>query len=225
VTFAVSELLLRLILSQRDITGGAKGMVMLPSLKLGDYNFSLDAKLGYYYVSLILLALSTFVLRVFVKSPTGLSVVALKDNEDYAVSRGISIARCRLAVLTISGFFTGLAGGLYAIYFRVASPDIFGFDLLTFILSMVIFGGIGTVYGSIIGAFVLVSLSELMFDWGAVRYIVIAAIILLTIILFPTGLYGIGQAAYRMVVGIGARLEQGTLLRRSTPNVMRSHND
>ena len=122
VTFAFSQLCLQLILSQSEVTGGSLGMPLLPPLKLGDYNFARDGKFGYYYVALFLLVASTVYLHRLVRSHFGVSMVALRDNEDYAISRGISLARQRLLTLASSALFTGIAGGFYATYLRVASP-------------------------------------------------------------------------------------------------------
>ena len=129
VTFAFSQLCFQLVLSQEEITGGSMGMPLLPTLKIGDYNFGRDGKFGYYYVGLFLLVLSTIYLHRLVRSRFGTSIVALRDNEDYAVSRGISLARQRMLTLGLSAFFTGVAGGFYSTYVRVASPEIFGFGL------------------------------------------------------------------------------------------------
>jgi len=174
VTFAFGQLVLQLVLSQTEITGGASGIVRLPGLQIDsgivsfltgdpdarDYRFIRDFKFSYYYVALLLLVASTVFLRILVNSPFGRSIQALRDNEDYARSRGISIARQRMLTLAASAVFTGMAGGFYAIYLRVASPEVFGFSTLTLALSMVLVGGIATTYGPIIAAIILTGVLE-----------------------------------------------------------------
>lgn len=174
VTFAFGQLVLQFILSQSGITGGASGIVRIPGLEIpapviqfvtGDpearaYRFIRDYKLGYYYVGLSLLVASTVFLRLVVNSPFGRSIEALRDNEEYARARGISIARQRMMTLAASAIFTAVAGGFYAIYLRVASPEVFGFSTLTLALSMVLVGGIATTYGPIIAAIVLTGVLE-----------------------------------------------------------------
>ncbi len=187
VTFAFSQLLLHLVISQAEITGGSVGMVFLPSLKIGDYNFALDGKLGYYYLALALFIASTYFLRRVVKSPFGLSVMALRDNEDYALSRGISLAQQRMLTLTASVLFTGMAGGFFATYLRVASPQVFGFGILSLVLSMLLVGGTGSIWGPIVAAFILTFLSEAMADLGAWRHLIIAALIVLVLLFYPGG--------------------------------------
>ena len=105
-------------------------------LRLASYG-----KLGFYYLALALLFVATLVLRVIALSDFGRSIVALKENEDYAVARGVSIGRQRLLVLVASAIPTGIAGALYASYLRVASPDVFGFDTLSIVLIILLLGG------------------------------------------------------------------------------------
>ncbi len=189
VTFAFSQLILQLVLSQADITGGSVGMVFLPSLQIGDYNFARDGKLGYYYIILLIFVASTFFLRRIVASAFGLAVVALRDNEDYALSRGVSLAKQRVFTLAASALFTGVAGGFYATYLRVASPQIFGFGTLSLVLSMLLVGGIGTIWGPILAAFALTFVSEAIIDLGPWRHLIVATLIVLVLLFHPGGIY------------------------------------
>lgn len=191
VTFAVNQLMMQLVLSQADLTGGAKGLVRLPFLTLGDYSFIKDYKLGYYYLALILLGLSTAFLIYIASSPFGKSLKAVRDAEDYATARGISVARTRISVLVLSAIFTGIAGGFYTVYLRVASPEVFGFGTMSLVLSMVLIGGINSVLGPVIAAIALTFASEAMAGIGGfedARYIVIAVAMILVLRLAPGGL-------------------------------------
>jgi branched-chain amino acid transport system permease protein len=187
VTFAFSQLCLQLIVSQAEITGGSKGFPLVPPLELGDYNFARDGKYGYYYLSLALLVVSTVYLRRLVTSHFGRSIVALRDNEDYAISRGISLARQRFFTLIASAAMTGVAGGLFSTYTRVASPEIFGFGPLSLALSMLLLGGINSIYGPILGALAITVLSEAMVALGPWRFLIISAMIVLVMLFYPGG--------------------------------------
>jgi branched-chain amino acid transport system permease protein len=188
VTFAFAQLCLQLIMSQQPITGGSQGFPLVPPLKIGDYSFSTDGRFGYYFVALGLLIASTIYLERLVRSHFGVSIVALRDNEDYAISRGISLARQRLLTLVASAIFTGIAGGFFSTYARVASPEIFGFGPLSLALSMMLLGGIGSIYGPIVGAFVITIVSEAMVDLGPVRFLIISALIILVLLFYPGGI-------------------------------------
>lgn len=187
VTFAFSQLCLQLIMSQQSITGGSQGFPLVPQLTIGSYSFASDDKFGYYYVALFLLVFSTIYLQRLVRSSFGVSVVALKDNEDYAISRGISLARQRLLTLVASAFFTGMAGGFFSTYTRVASPEIFGFGPISLALSMMLLGGTGSIYGPIVGAFLITIVSEAMVNLGPVRFLIISGMIVIVLIFYPGG--------------------------------------
>ena len=89
VTIAFSQLLFQLVISQSGITGGTMGMVALPALRIGDYSFISNGKIGYYYTALTLMVLSTVYLHLIVKSRIGRSIIALRDHKYYAVARGV----------------------------------------------------------------------------------------------------------------------------------------
>ncbi|MEQ9643239.1 MAG: branched-chain amino acid ABC transporter permease [Alphaproteobacteria bacterium] len=191
VTFAFAQLVLQLILSQSDITGGSRGMVLLPPLEIGDINFARDGKFGYYFVALGLLAVSTLTMRWLVRSAFGRGVIAMRDDPDYAAARGLSVARQRLMTMILSAAFTGVAGGFYATYLRVASTKVFEFGILSLVLSMLLVGGINTVYGPIVAAFALTFLTEFMVDLGPWRFLIIAALMVLVLLVYPGGLWSI----------------------------------
>jgi len=96
VTFAFRQLLLQLVLSQSQITGGAEGMVRIPPMTLGSYKFIRDFKFGYFYIALTLLTLSSVYLLLLTRSTFGRALLAVRDSEDYANARGISISRMRV---------------------------------------------------------------------------------------------------------------------------------
>jgi ABC-type branched-subunit amino acid transport system permease subunit/pimeloyl-ACP methyl ester carboxylesterase len=189
VTLAFSQLLYQIVISQSGVTGGAGGMVTLPGLAIGDYRFIRDNRIGYYYVALALLCASLACLYGIVKSGLGRAIVALRDNKYYAMARGVSEARTRLMTLAASAFFAGLAGAFYGSYVRVASPDAFGLGMLTLMLSMLLAGGIGTLWGAVAGAFAITLLSEAIADYGSWRTIVIAVIIIAVLIFYPGGFW------------------------------------
>lgn len=191
VTVAFSQLMLQLVISQSQITGGTLGLVSVPTIHLPGYNFLRDYKFGYYYVAFGLLVVATLSLRLLARSDFGLSIKALRDGEQYAVSRGIPIAGQRLKALVASAFFAGLAGGFYVIYLRVASPEIFYFSTSSLVLSMVLVGGTSTIYGPIFAAIVLTFISEGLANienFAEGRFMLIAAAMIVVLVFFPKGL-------------------------------------
>ncbi|MBW5437967.1 branched-chain amino acid ABC transporter permease [Bradyrhizobium canariense] len=191
VTFAFSQLVMQLVINQSDITGGTQGMVRVPTIWLPSYNFLRDYKFGYYYVAFMLLVTTIVCLRWLVRSDFGLSIRALRDNEDYAVSRGIPIARQRLKALVASAFFTGVAGGFYVIYLRVASPEVFDFSTVSLVLSMVLVGGTSSIYGPVFAALMLTFTSEGLANidnFAEGRHMLVAVVMIVVLLFLPKGL-------------------------------------
>lgn len=203
VSFAFSQLVLQLIISESEYTGGNSGLVRIPGLAIPGHNMARDAKLGYYYIALALLAVSTLCLRAFVRAAIGRSAIALRDNEEYAVSRGISLARQRLITLCMSAVFTGMAGGFYGGYFRNASTDVFGIELTTLLLSMVLLGGRATIYGALLASLLLTFLAEAIADLGPWRPIVIGVLIIIVMLAYPGGLHAALQAGLQRLGRLG----------------------
>jgi branched-chain amino acid transport system permease protein len=191
VTFAFSQLVLQVIISQSFVTGGTQGLVRVPTIELFGYNFLRDFKFGYYYVAFVMMLVAVACLRWLVRSDFGLSIMALRDNEDYGSSRGIPIAVQRLKVLVLSAFFAGVAGGFFVIYLRVASPEVFGFSTMSLILSMVLVGGTSSIYGPAVAALVLTFASEGLAnfeDLAEGRFMLVAVAMIVVLLFRPKGL-------------------------------------
>lgn len=183
-------LCLQLVLSQGQITGGAEGIVRIPALTLGEYRFNRDFNLAYYYTGFALLAASTLFLLAVTHSTFGKSLRAVRDNPDYAAARGISVARQRVLALTMSAVFTGIAGGFYAVYLRVASPDVFGFATLSLALSMLLIGGVGSVIGPILAALALTFVNESLAGIRGLedlRFVLVAIAMIVVLRIAPGG--------------------------------------
>ena len=195
VTFGFSQLVMSIIISQSKITGGTLGMVRIPMLPFFDHNFLRDGRLGQYYMALALLAAGVAVLRVFVRSRIGLSIVALHDNPDYAVSRGISIARSRVITLLVSAVVAGFAGAFYGAYLRTASVEVFSMGLSTLVLSMVLLGGSRSIYGPVLASGLLTISSEAVANLGPWRPMLVALLIIGVVLVYPGGLMSLLRAA------------------------------
>lgn len=189
VTIALSQLIYLIVISSSDVTGGTSGMVTLPTLMIGDYRLSRDGRIGYYFVGLGLLVANLAFLYWLTRSRLGRAIVALRDNKYYAIARGISEARTRALTLMASAVFTGIAGAFYAAYLRVASPDAFGIGFLTLLLSILLVGGAGTIWGAAIAAFAISVASEWLSGFGAWQNIIIALAIILIVVFYPGGIW------------------------------------
>lgn len=193
VTIAASQVLYQIVISQSDITGGTSGMVSLPALELFGHRFNRGGKIGYYYLALLMLVASTMILYRITHSRFGRAIVAMRDHKYYAISRGMSETRTRLFTLTASAALSGIAGGFYGSYMRVASPDNFGLGLLGLLLSMLLLGGAGTIWGPILAAFFVTMVSEVFAAYGAWRNIIMSLLLIVILIFYPGGLWALLQ--------------------------------
>jgi branched-chain amino acid transport system permease protein len=170
--------------------GGVRGFS-----RFGDLGFrSLPGSkwyIAHFYVGLALLTLATLFSIAIIRGPLGLAFQALRDNPAYAMSRGISKFKYQLWVFGLSAFFTGLAGAFYAAQFGVVGPIVFSLAMLLFLLSMIVVGGMGTVWGPLLGAAVLMLTDEAMREVGDWRDIGLGLILAAFVIFLPKGLTGL----------------------------------
>jgi branched-chain amino acid transport system permease protein len=143
---------------------------------------------AHYFVALGLLVVAVAMSIVIIRGPLGLAFRALRDNPGYAVSRGISRFKYQLWIFAVSAFLTGIAGGFYAVQFRVVGPTVFSFQLLLFLIAMIVVGGLGTIWGPLLGAAVLMLADEGMKELSDYRNIGLGLLLVLFIILQPGGL-------------------------------------
>ncbi len=202
VTLAVALVLYQLIVTDvacfrqegavcYSLTGGSRGLS-----RYGDFGFShlVPYKLisaANYLVALLLLASSTLFAIILVHSPYGKAFQAMRDNETAAKARGVDIAKFQLIVFAAAGIFTGLAGGVYAGTQRTFGPAVLEFPTLLFLLSMMIVGGRGEIWGPILGTAALAIVQESTTSLAQWRNTSYAVALILILILFPRGLAGL----------------------------------
>ena len=126
--------------------------------------------------------------RNIVASRIGRAFVAVRDSEIAAESLGVDLLRYKALAFAISGFYAGIAGGLYSALLNFVSPE--GYDLFQMVIqkSMIIVGGLGSVAGSVLGATALVLILELLREFKGVQEIVFGAILVGFVLFMPGGL-------------------------------------
>jgi ABC-type branched-subunit amino acid transport system ATPase component/ABC-type branched-subunit amino acid transport system permease subunit len=149
----------------------------------------------YEYLALALLVAAMLGMRLVERSRFGMALMAIKQNEAAAEAAGINTIRCKLIAITLSGGMAGAIGGFYAVVLLVVTPEaVFGMLISAQALTLAMFGGVGTVWGPVIGALVLIPLEEtLRVQFGSVipgiQGVVYGVAIVLMILLAPEGLY------------------------------------
>jgi branched-chain amino acid transport system permease protein len=165
-SIAVAEIFRLIALNWKDVTNGAEGILVvdLPRLEIGGKLVTdFLSKVPFYYVGLGL-ALVTIAVNWGVQhSKLGYYFQAIREDQDAAHSLGINLALYKNIALAISAAFTAAAGGFFAMFVKFIDPNIaFGLDVSVGIVLIVIIGGIGTIIGPVLGAMVLVPLSEIL---------------------------------------------------------------
>jgi len=137
------------ILLNLEITGGPMGLRGIP-------------KVTNVYVVYLCVALVIFSLNRIMHSRVGKSFIAIREDELAAEAMGINTANFKILAFVLAAFYAGLAGGLYAFFFRYINPNNFGFMKSIEILSMVVLGGLGNTYGAVLGAAIITVLPEFL---------------------------------------------------------------
>ena len=185
-TIAVGEMVRLVALNWRELTGGAVGVVIRPSVLSG------TSKIPYYYIVLVM-AVATVALCYFIsRRKLGYFFLAIREDQETAESIGINTTRYKLAALAISAALTAVAGAFYANYFLFVDPTIvLPLALSVEIVLMAIIGGLGTVAGPVLGAVLLKLSSEVFRSYFEQANLLIYGALLIIVILFmPGGLMG-----------------------------------
>ncbi|BCH27929.1 branched-chain amino acid ABC transporter permease [Mesorhizobium sp. L-8-3] len=203
LTICVSQVIFVLIVNDTDcftnppsgcmpLMGGVRGFARFGDLGFRQM-FGSGFYVGNYYAGLTLLALAMVFSILVIRSPMGLAFQALRDNPTYAAARGIDRFKYQFWIFGLSSFFTGLAGAFYAVNTGVVGPVVFSFSHLLFLLSMIIVGGVGTVWGPVVGAVILMLADEAMREFGDLRDIGMGAILVACVVLMPNGVIGLAE--------------------------------
>jgi branched-chain amino acid transport system permease protein len=177
-----------------EAVGKAQG-IMLPIYKEEWYYMQFSTKIPYYYIGLTLMALIYFTFMYLDRSKFGYAFKCIREDEDAADAIGINIVRYKLIAAFLSAGLTGVAGGFYAQYVRYVDPDLMSGNFSIEMVLPAIIGGIGTLSGPLLGAFILTPLSDFLRAAMGSNFpgahLIIYSIILMTVIRWkPEGLMG-----------------------------------
>lgn len=188
LTFSFGEVVRLLVISDESgVTGGSFGLSGVPDLAFG--GLSPDARQrAYYWLALAIVTLVAVFIHVFVHSPLGTALRALRDSPGYAASRGISPMRMQVITFCASAFIAGIAGAFYAHYFGVISPSVMGLGPMALFVAMLVVGGLGTLSGPLLGTALVILVSEYLRDYQESRLIIVGLILLVTMVVAPRGL-------------------------------------
>jgi branched-chain amino acid transport system permease protein len=203
VTLAFAEVFRILALSV-DFTGAGVGL-MIP-LKESVANLQFGSRAGFVYLVLAFVVAALLVTHWLQRSRFGAYLQAVRDNEDAARAVGVNPLRVKLGAITLSGAFMGLAGAFYVQVFQYIDPAIaFGPHASVEALVAAIVGGLGTLWGPLLGALVLHVLADLtrnLFgELPGINMVIYGSVLVLIVMFVPRGIAGLGQDVRRLWKG------------------------
>jgi branched-chain amino acid transport system permease protein len=189
-TIGVTEAV-RVVMNNLDITGGSSGYRITEA---GPFN-----QLVHYYTAIVVVAMAVIVSYLVVHSKFGLALRAIKQDEDAAADIGVNPYSSKLWIHAIAAALTGVAGGVYARYAAYIYPgNVFAFQTSISILLMPVIGGIGTIWGAVLGGVVFgIIEEELVVYFPNVHLMLYGVLLIVIVLLEPDGLMGLLRRLFR----------------------------
>lgn len=193
VTMAFAQMIYYLFFDNKAL-GGSDGVYInaKPSLALGGWEpLSLDSKLTFYYLCVVLMLLVYVFLRRLLWSPFGRALSGIRVNEHRMRAIGFNTFGYKLAAFTLAGALAGVAGYLWGAQTGFLNPDLMGFHMSAHAIMMVILGGMGNFAGAIVGAFAFEYTLHVFKDLSKHWQLLMGVFIVLVVIFAPRGLMGL----------------------------------
>lgn len=185
VTLAFPLILLGVVFAFTDFTGGELGLSGLARIS--------DSRTIDYYISVLVMLSSVFIMWKLTDAKSslvrlGLILHAIREDEIAARASGINTVRYKLVAFAIGGFFAGVAGGFYAHFMRIAGPSTLDLFLSFQVIIWTVFGGICSIYGPVVGVYILYPLTEFLRVVPELRILISAVIVVLILLFMPEGI-------------------------------------
>jgi branched-chain amino acid transport system permease protein len=195
-TFAFGEAAQWVFLDWDSVTGGPNGLHIPPARLLG-FEILTDKQA---YPAVLAIALLMLGLTIVVsRSRFGRSFRAVRESEVAAMAMGVPVRETKLIAFSISAFFAGVAGGMFALFSTFIHPDSLGFQTTILVLTMVVVGGLGSIGGAVGGAVVFGLVAELLRQAPSYQEIIYGLILIAFMMYAPKGLFAfLGESLGRL---------------------------
>jgi ABC-type branched-subunit amino acid transport system ATPase component/ABC-type branched-subunit amino acid transport system permease subunit len=192
LTLALSQVFYYVVLMWTPVTGGTDGLGNLPILYLSEpLGLRISKRpITRYFVVVIIIFLAVLVIRHMLASPLGRVMRAVKANETRAAACGYDTRRVKLAAFAISGFFSGLAGGLLTIVLEFVPIENIHWQMSGTVLIMALFGGTGTLLGPFVGAGVFIWMRDFVSKHLEYWEVFVGGAFVLIVLFLPDGIVG-----------------------------------
>jgi len=191
-TLAIGIVISIVIHNWDSLTGGVSlsGIPMFPVVKFFGLSFDLASKSFFYYLILVVLVVTQFLIRRLVNSRTGRIFASIRENEDLAEALGTNVSRYKLISFITASTIAAFVGGIYASYMGAIEPEIAGAHMSFNLLVMIVVGGTRTIAGAIIGPLLLWFVPEFLEAALTYRPLFFGLILIVVIIFMPRGIAG-----------------------------------
>lgn len=175
-TIAFSEILRMVLNGESDITRGDQGLSVAPLL-----GGEIISRVPYYYIMLALLVVSLILMYWIANSRIGLFLRAIREDEEAAAARGVDVVRYKVLTFVVTSMFAGLAGGFFAHYVTLLTPNIMIIPQMGLVIAMAIVGGVESLIAAAIGGIIIQVSLEALREFGAWRLVIFGALLILTL--------------------------------------------
>ncbi|MDR1471895.1 MAG: branched-chain amino acid ABC transporter permease [Synergistaceae bacterium] len=176
ITLGFGEII-RVIILNLKFTGGAYGLK----------GIGRQTTVTWVYICVVI---TLFIIGALIKSRHGRAIISIREDEIAAEASGIPTTYYKALAFTVSAGFAGVAGGLYAHYLSIMDPSSFGFMRSAEILVIVVLGGLGSIFGSVVSAIALTILPEALRGFSDYRMVIYSLLLVAVMIFKPSGLCG-----------------------------------
>jgi branched-chain amino acid transport system permease protein len=188
ITLALAQMMYFFAL-QAKFTGGEDGIQAVPRGKLFGFINLADTMTMYTFVVIVFLACFLFIYRV-IHSPFGEILKAIRENETRAISLGYKTERYKLVAFVLSATLAGIAGATKAVAFQIASLTDVHWTMSGEVVLMTLVGGLGTVFGPVVGAFIIITMQNYLITLDQWVTVIQGAIFVACVLLFRRGIVG-----------------------------------
>jgi branched-chain amino acid transport system permease protein len=198
ITLALAQMMYFFAL-QAKFTGGEDGIQGVPRGRLfGNFDLS-DERTMYVFVLVVFLAGFLLIYRI-INSPFGEVLKAIRENEQRAISLGYKTERYKLVAFVLSATLAGLAGSMNSLVFQLASLTDVHWTMSGDVVLMTLLGGLGTVFGPVVGAFLVIAMQNYLAPFGQWVLVIQGAIFVVCVLAFRRGI--VGELARALRVGL-----------------------
>jgi len=195
VTIALGEVVYQsIVVIFPAYTGGTIGFSSIPRFKIGE--FVIRERAHYLILVMVFMVFCVIMKQMLVKSRVGRALIAIRENTVAAGGMGINVRFYKSVAFAVSAFYAAMAGALYAHFVGYISPETFNRATSAKFITMILFGGNGTLAGPILGVAVLSIFSELIQAFGKYQMFFYGFLIVAVVIFVPDGLNGIILRVY-----------------------------